>query len=291
MTPAYAGGLVERALDRLRGGPAHTFDLARDVLGLSGPSGAVSAAVFTLLGADARFRVDEHGVWSLGEPPSGPPLPEVAFGVVDVETTGGSFLTGHRIIEIAVVQVRGGQVGETWRTLVNPGRFVPGGVQALTGITDEMVSGAPYFDHVADEVADRLEGRVFVAHNAAFDWRFVCAELGESLGVVPASTCLCTVRMARRLLPGLRRRNLDALSHHYGIPNHARHRAGGDALATARVLVRLLEEASLRGIGDLGALQAFLGNLARRRRRRRTPRAQPGNSSLAGPELRAERGT
>jgi DNA polymerase-3 subunit epsilon len=265
------GGLVDRARDRLLLGPAHTLDLASSVFGLSGPDGAVSTAVFTLLGADPRFRVDPDGVWSLGEARSGSTLRELSYAVVDVEATGPSYLAGHRIIEIAVVHVDRGQVGDVWRTLVNPGRSLPFGVQHLTGITYGMVAEAPWFEHVAPEVLRRVEGRVFVGHNVNFDWRLVNAELTDALGASAPPRRLCTLRMARRLLPALRRRNLDALSRHFGVVNHARHRADGDALATARVLVRLLEEAALRGAGDLDGLERVLSGAspARRPKRRR----------------------
>ena len=278
-SPPRRGTLVDRARDRLLEGPTHTLDLARSVLGLSGPVAAVSTAIHTLLGSDSRFRVDDSGVWSLGENAGARSLHELRYAVVDVEATGGSYLAGQRIIDIAIVQVSRGQVGEVWRTLVNPGRFVPYGVQELTGITGEMVQDAPWFDHVAPEVARRLEGRVFVGHNVGFDWRLVTAELNDALGSFPRMRRLCTIRMSRSLLPRLRRRNLDALSRHYGIVNHARHRADGDALATARVLVRLLDEARARGLGDLNALEGYMGDVTRGARKRRRPRKLPEGSA------------
>jgi DNA polymerase-3 subunit epsilon len=266
-------------MGRLLDGPAHTLDLARSVLGMSGPPGAITTAVFTLLGSDARFQVDPGGLWSLAGAPESPSLGALRFAVVDVEATGASPGDGDRIIDIAIVQVSRGQVGEVWRTLVNPGRGLPFGVQQLTGITDGMTLGAPWFEHVAPEVAGRLEGRVFVGHNVGFDWRFVTAELNDALGSFPSMRRLCTIRLARLLLPRLRRRNLDALSRHYGIVNHARHRADGDALATARVLVRLLDEADAKGVRDLDALERRLAALPRGRRRRRGRPAQPEGRS------------
>lgn len=254
------GPLLERAARVLQEGPLHTLELAREVLGLQGNPGAASAAVFTLLRSDVRFRVDRAGVWALRDRDSGPgrSLREETYAVVDVETTGTSHRRGHRITEVAIVEVRNGIVGDTFRTLVNPGRSIPPRISRMTGITDEMVSVAPYFDHVAEEVLRRLRGRVFVAHNVPFDWGFVTAELAEAVGDVPDTPRLCTVRMARRLVPALRRRNLDAVTAHYGIDVEARHRAFGDALATARVLLRLLDEAESRGIGSLGSLKLFL---------------------------------
>lgn len=274
-------GLAHRAADLLRGGPVHTLELAREVLGLDGHPGAASAAVFALLGADERFRVDGEGRWSLGPGGAhlGRPLSSLPFAVVDVETTGGPSRSGHRIIEIAVVEVRDGVVGDDFRTLLNPGRGIPRMIESMTGITPAMLAGAPEFQHVAPEVVRRLEGRVFVAHNVRFDWRFVADELVRAGWEAPEVGRLCTLRMARRLVPGLRRRNLDAVTRHFGIPVHGRHRAWGDALATARVLLRLLDEAGHRGIHDLESLQRFL----RRRRRRRGAR-QPELFDTPTPE-------
>jgi DNA polymerase-3 subunit epsilon len=227
---------------------------------LSGNPGAASAAVFSLLGSDPRFEVDGRGCWSLaGEAPvPAEELGNLTYAVVDVETTGGSPERGHRITEIAVVEVRAGVISKDFQTLVNPGRPIPLRVSELTGITDEMVVGAPFFEDVAEELLRWLDGRVFVAHNVSFDWRFVSAQLGDAIGFVPDGPRLCTIQLARRLASGLPRRNLDSLAKHFEIPIHSRHRAYGDALATARILLRLLDEAQGRGVRDLGSLQELL---------------------------------
>lgn len=271
-------GLVHRSAEALRDGPLHTLELARVVLGLRGHAGAASAAVFSLLGTDARFQVDGEGNWSLtpGAEALGRPLPELAFAVVDVETTGGGHRAGHRITEVAVVEVRGGAIVDEWETLVNPGRPIPRSVERITGISTGMVQAAPWFEHVAPELESRLKDRVFVAHNVGFDWRFVSSELARAGAEVPSVPRLCTVRLSRALVPGLRRRNLDALTRHFGIPVHARHRAYGDALATARVLLRLLDEATGRGIGDLRGLRAHVDRRGRRGRKR------PAQTELLG---------
>jgi DNA polymerase-3 subunit epsilon len=252
--------LVRRAANLLQGGAVHTLDLAREVLGLSGNAGAASAAVFSLLGSDPRFSVDGSGWWSLvGEAPKQEEeLDRLSYAVVDVETTGGSPDRGHRITEIAVVLIEDGIIAEDFQTLVNPGRSIPPRIAQLTGITDEMVSSAPFFEDVAGDLLECLDSRVFVAHNVSFDWKFVSAQLGDAVGFVPQGPRLCTVQLARRLAPGLKRRSLDALATHFGVPIHARHRAYGDALATARVLLRLLDEARNRGARDLTALQLLL---------------------------------
>lgn len=252
--------LLQRAWAILKSGPTRTTDLAREVLGLDGNPGAASAAVFALLGSDERFAVDGEGRWSIrGEGPDAPGrrLSRLPYAVVDVETTGGTWEGGHRMTEIAVVEVRGGVVTDTFHTLLDPGRSVTPVTVRLTGITNAMLAGAPAFDEVAEEVFRRLAGRVFVAHNAGFDWGWVRAQLREVLGDVPEVQRLCTISLARRLVPELRYRNLDALADHFDIPIVPRHRAHGDATATARILVRLLDRAERLGIGDLHSLKRY----------------------------------
>lgn len=251
--------LVERADQALRDGPLHTLELARAALNLTGNPGAASAAVFALLGQDSRFQVDGEGVWRLTslEPP-GPSLRRLGYAVVDVETTGGSYRQGHRITELAIVEVRNGQVGRGFQTLVDPGRPIPPRIQGLTGITDAMVAGAPTFEGVAPAVLRALEGQVFVAHNATFDWGFLHHHLLASTGTGLPEGRLCTLRMGRALVPGLRSYALDPLTRHFNIPIHARHRAHGDALATARLLLFLLDRAERRGASDLAGLHRLL---------------------------------
>lgn len=252
--------LVEDAYRLLATGPRSSAELAEHVLRLRGHGGARSAAIRALLGTDTRFVVDDSECWRLapGAALPGQALHALRYAVVDVETTGGRYEGGHRITEIAIVEVDGGRVQEMWHTLVHPGRPISRFVQGLTGITHETVVDAPFFEDVAEEVLERLDGRIFVAHNVRFDWGFVTMELASALGEVPTVPRLCTVRMARHLAPELRRRGLDGLADHFGVPIFDRHRAHGDALATARVLVRLLDRATSRGIHDLAALQVYL---------------------------------
>ncbi|TVP55002.1 MAG: 3'-5' exonuclease [Gemmatimonadales bacterium] len=272
MTEGGGGGsLLESAGAALARAPLHTLDLARQVLKLKGgnPS-AASAAVFALLGTDPRFTVDSQGIWRLteGAAPPGTPLRELEFAVVDVETTGGGYGRGHRVTEVAVVPVSRGRIGEAYRTLVHPGRSIPPRIEALTGISDAMVRGAPPFDVIADDLRDELEGRIFVAHNVSFDWGFIREELLAARGDVPEVERLCTVKMGRRLVPGLRSYALDALTRHFEISIHDRHRAFGDALATARLLLLLIERAETEGVGDLEGLHHYLSVRQAPRRRR-----------------------
>lgn len=163
------------------------------------------------------------------------------YAVVDVETTG-LFPGGHdRIVEIAVVHVDGsGRIGESWTTLLNPGRDL--GRQDIHGIRAADVVGAPTFAQAAGELVARLEGRTFVAHNAGFDARFVHAEFARAGWDVPLApaACLCTMQWAGRLLPGAPR-TLAGCCAHAGIPLVDAHSALGDATATAHLLRTYLE--------------------------------------------------
>ena len=204
------------------------------------------------------------------------PLEALRFAVVDVETTGGRPSHGDRITEIAIVRVRNGEIADVYETLVNPERSIPPMITQITRITGEMVANKPVFSSIADEVVSRLEGHIFVAHNASFDWRFVAHEVFRGTGRTLDGTALCTVRLARKILPQLPRRNLDSVARHYAvdIPPAVRHRAAGDAIATAHVLLALLKDARDRDVhtwGALDALQRHSPTAARRRKGRASP--------------------
>lgn len=152
-------------------------------------------------------------------------IPErLAF--IDLETTGANPLR-DRITEIGVVEVDGDCV-TTWNTLINPERPIPEFIQRLTGIRNEMVADAPSFAEVAAELAGRLQGRLFIAHNARFDYGFVRNEY-QRLGQRFRADVLCTVRLSRRLFPQFPRHNLDSLIVRHGLQPTDRHRALADA--------------------------------------------------------------
>jgi DNA polymerase-3 subunit epsilon len=276
------GVLVRTALDLLSAAPASTPEVASRVLGIRQANGAAAAAVVALLGTDPRFAVSGEGVWSLAAPSPPPlatpeqlappprPLRDEEWVVVDLETTGGSPKRGHRVTEVAAVCVSGGRIAETYATLVNPARAIPRFVTSLTGITEAMVAGAPHFHEVAARVSRTIDGRVFVAHNAAFDWRFLSHEMQQATGTSPVGRQLCTVRLARKLLPELPSRKLDALAYYFGVEIENRHRALDDAVATAKVLIRLIGILEDRGAEDWAGLELLLKRRAQRKKRKRT---------------------
>ena len=212
-----------------------------------------------LLGADPRIHRLNDGRWAVvAEVQGSPLLEECAFAVVDVETTGVRAAGQDRITDIAVVVVQGARRELVFESLVNPGFPIPMWITGITGITQAMVRNAPAFEEVAEQLLAALAGRVFVAHNARFDWRFVSAEVRRSSDLALDGPRICTVRLARRLLPQLESRSLDSLSYYFGLTNPARHRAAGDAMATAELLQRLLDRARDAGARTLSDLEGMM---------------------------------
>lgn len=158
------------------------------------------------------------------------------YACVDLETTGGD-ASRHRVIEVGIVLVEDGHPVEEWSSLVHPGVRIPSHISDFTGITDEMIADAPAFASIADEIWHRLQGRVFVAHNARFDYGFLRNEF-RRLDRRFRAPVLCTVKLSRRLYPAQPRHNLDAVMEAHGLSCDSRHRALGDA----RVLADLLAE-------------------------------------------------
>jgi len=159
---------------------------------------------------------------------------EIPLAVVDLETTG-SQPAWDRITEIGVIEVDGFEVSSEWSTLVNPGAAIPAPIQALTGISSEMVARAPSFAELAAGLYERLAGRVLVAHNARFDYGFLRHEF-ERAGLKFLARTLCTVRLSRRLYAGHASHSLDSLIARHGIDCRARHRALPDADAVWQFL-------------------------------------------------------
>ncbi|EON77947.1 DNA polymerase III epsilon subunit [Lunatimonas lonarensis] len=162
------------------------------------------------------------------------------YAIVDIETTGG-FSAANRIIEIAVVVHDGYGIISEYQTLINPHRMLPGFITGLTGITAEMLEGAPSFSEIAKDLFDLLKDKVFVAHNVNFDHSFVKSAFARE-GLAFNVPQLCTVRLSRKLFPGFRSYSLGSLCDQRGIRIENRHRAMGDAYATALLFEQLLRE-------------------------------------------------
>ncbi len=194
-------------------------------------------------------------------------LNDMDFCVVDTETTGGK-ADDSQIIDIAVFHVRDGIVLGKYQTLINPGVPIPAWISALTGISDDMVVGAPRFEDVSDDLMAFLKKGVFVAHNVGFDYSFVKKEF-ERAGRTFAGDSLCTLRLARRLFPELPSRSLGPLCEHLLISVFDRHRAAGDAEATVyllkHVLKKLEKDHSVKTWVDL---EKWLGSTKDRRTRK-----------------------
>jgi DNA polymerase-3 subunit epsilon len=291
--------LTSRALDYLSAGPADVVDLIGHICSLpKAPRIVAEHMAHAMFAGRREFLLASDGRWMLADLTTQPyiadrvsdipralaarkrdrtssrahstePLSSLSYVVVDTETTGGSHWSTDRITEIAAVVVRNGEIVEVFETLVNPRRSIPYFVSKLTNITWDMVKDAPTFDRIAPDIMRVLEGNVFVGHNAVFDWRFVSAEISRSTGRQLRGRRLCTVKIARTVLPQLSRRSLDYVSRYYGVENHARHRAGGDAVATAKCLIRMLRDLEDRGCSTWGDLETLLRAPAARRKKRR----------------------
>jgi DNA polymerase-3 subunit epsilon len=297
--------LSARAARRLAAGPVDAQTLMRDVCQVERlQADAAERMALALLSSHPEFVRLPSGHWALteqpaaalasrvaegpavaytaaalspiaGPSPSGggsaerPRLVDITFAVVDVETTGTRAAGGDRITEIAIATVRGGQVTDVYSQLVNPERSIPPYITALTRITWDMVRDQPAFRHIAAQVVERLAGAVFVAHNAAFDWRFVSEAVRRGTGQELAGPRLCTVKLAKVLLPELARRSLDHVTRHFGIEIDLadRHRAAGDAVATAHALCRMLTLAEREGVRTWSELEALVSPRSVRARR------------------------
>lgn len=189
------------------------------------------------------------------------PLDDTRFVVVDVETTGGTQGGRHTIIELAFVVVEQNEIVRRHSSLVNPQELIPEFITTMTGIDNDMVADAPLIHEAIAPLRDELlkPNTVFVAHNVGFDWKAVHNVLQGLDGDVWDVPQLCTCKLSRRISDGLQRHDLASVCTYYHVENAARHRALGDAEATALVLIdmirRAIEEHHVETLLDLQALQ------------------------------------
>lgn len=204
-------------------------------------------------------------------------IKDVNFFVVDIETTG-SHSKQDRITDIAAVQIRDGEIIDIYQSLVNPHKHIPEFIQNMTGITNELVSNAPEERDVLTEYRKFIdkENSVFVAHNANFDHYFIKHSVERLFGSTDFHDVICTVKLARKILPKTQKVNLTSLSEYYGIPIFMRHRALGDAFATAKALVIMLRTLeNEHDIKTLSQLHSFI-----KKSRRRLKIANPQKDEL-----------
>src|SRR3989441_7361357 len=232
----------------------HLFGVGEDT-----PNTTKRSSVWTLLlrqtlNSSSLFEQTADNEWSLSAWRSTHLLlDEVDFVVLDTETTG--LRPGpDRVIEIAGIRLRGGEVIDSFQSLVNPGRRLPRFIVQFTGITEEMLVDAPGAREVLPGFLRFIEGATLVGHNLGFDIGFLSYE-AQLLGYTFPIDGLDTIPLARRFLPGLRRFKLDLVAEHLGIVLANRHRAMGDARVTAAVFGKLLERAREQGIHTLGHLR------------------------------------
>jgi len=265
VSPSLYGFVGERE-------PVSPEEIATDFLSLSNPNGDARALAEALIAGDPRFAWDAAGALRTADVASLPPT-DAPYVVFDVETTGSSAGKGG-ITEIGAVKLVGGQVVDEFCTLVNPGRKIERFVVRLTGITDRMVADAPAPAEVMPLFEEFAEGSVLVGHNVHFDNAFVAAAR-EAAGLppLPNRVVLDTLKLARVLVPGLKRYRLSSLVAHFGVRAAPNHRALADAAATAGVLVKLLKllgSAGVSSVGEAATLRASRG-----------PRVEPQKGHLA----------
>jgi DNA polymerase-3 subunit epsilon len=234
-------------------------DLASEFLRV--PDGSLARRTMgALLCADPRFLVSCGRIHlrTLGHGLSASRLEDLTFAVLDFETNG--LAPVDRAIEIGISCWRGGREVASFETLLDPGTGVSRFVTRLTGIRAEDLSGCPTFEAILADVSPLLEGAVVVAHNLPFDRRILLNEIALAGGDRRlAEPGMCTLKLARRLLPKEESKRLDALAERFSLTFQARHRALGDARVTGSLLQILLDLAAERApLDTFGALEAFL---------------------------------
>jgi DNA polymerase III epsilon subunit family exonuclease len=255
--------LIQETFDLLskNGGRAAFTEVVDVVFRLAHADKELAASlVGDLVRGDPRFSIEATHLTILDDPIERRPLSEVDFVVLDVEAIGARGVPA-KIIELGAYHVRSGKIIDEFQTLIDPGVRLPRFIAALTGISDEMLKGAPKFAEVVDAWLDFAGDAVLVAHNSTFDLALLNQEIA---GVFPGCRMrnaeLCTVKLARRLIRTLDSHNLDALAEHFGLEIPDRHRAAGDARATAQLLLRLLDQLDAQGVRTLVEARSFRAN-------------------------------
>jgi DNA polymerase III subunit epsilon len=238
--------------------PVSPEEISTEFLSLTSPNGDARALVERLVRGDSRFIWEGEGLRTVHA--SSLALGEAPYVVFDVETTGSAAGKGGAITEFGALKLVGGEVVDQFSTLVNPGRPIDPFVVRLTGITDRMVSDAPSISEVMPRFEEFVEGCVLVGHNVHFDCSFVTAARG---GTPLPNEVLDTLKLARCLVPGLKRYRLSSLVSHFGVRQAPNHRALSDAAATTEVFRKLLKLLGSAGINSVGEALTIRGGRGR----------------------------
>lgn len=252
--------LVNSTIDFLAslGGSASAVKVVEYVMRINKPEPLFARLlVDDLIERDPRLRMDEDMVRLDERVDEDLSLDDAGFIVFDLETTGAK-APPCRIIEIGAYLVKGGTIVDEFHSLVDPGEAIPPFISGLTGISGEMVKSAPPFVEVLPRFLDFLGDSVLVAHNAQFDMAFLNYEIGKVFEDYRiANPSLCTVHLARKLLPLVENHKLKTLAEHFSVELINHHRAGPDAKATAEIFVHLLRDLRGLGINDFASAHRF----------------------------------
>jgi DNA polymerase III subunit epsilon len=239
--------------------PVSPEEISTEFLSLTSPNGDARALVERLVRGDSRFIWEGEGLRTVHA--SSLALGEAPYVVFDVETTGSAAGKGGAITEFGALKLVRGEVVDQFSTLVNPGRPIDPFVVRLTGITNRMVSDAPSISEVMPRFEEFVEGCVLVGHNVHFDCSFVTAARG---GTPLPNEVLDTLKLARSLVPGLKRYRLSSLVSHFGVRQTPNHRALSDAAATTEVfrkLLKLLASAGIKSVGEALTIRGGRGRI------------------------------
>ncbi len=216
---------------------------------------------------DGRLAMDGDFVLFVPRTASQLNLEDASFVVLDLETTGAK-APPCRITEIGAFRIADGRIEDEFHTLVNPETPIPPFITSLTGIHDAMVSDAPTFRSIADDLLGFIGESVLVAHNARFDIGFLNNEIGRVYDEYKlGNPSLCTVQLSRRLLPDIENHRLNTVARYFSIDLFNHHRAQDDARATAHIFIHFLRDLHERGMRNITEATKFSTNKSYVRRK------------------------
>ena len=252
--------LVQETFDFVieSGGRALFTEITESIFHLTNATSELAASlVGDLVQNDPRFVPSGEYLTVKANEVEAQPLRDIDFVVMDIEAIAGKSRP-TRIIEIGACRVASGRIVDEFESLVNADIPLPHFISTLTGITEEMLISAPRFAEIANQWLAFAGDAVLAAHNSNFDVTLLNQEIARVFpGCRMRNSEICTVQLAKRVLPNLERHHLDALADHFGFQVSGRHRAAGDARATARVLLHLLDELEMRSVKTLAEARKF----------------------------------